>query len=115
MNELTAMQLEMSAMRTAERLHHGRSTAENHLIFYHFFLPALKDPHRDRWISYCRQFIGWLLPITEDLATCCWDPVDLQNFIAVVRLFREFCPEEEARCKEAKEGCPVEAIGDNGA
>jgi len=24
-------------------------------------------------------------------------------------------PEEEARCKEAKEGCPVEAIGDNGA
>jgi ferredoxin len=23
--------------------------------------------------------------------------------------------EEEARCKEAKEGCPVEAIGDNGA
>ena len=22
---------------------------------------------------------------------------------------------EEARCKEAKEGCPVEAIGDNGA
>jgi ferredoxin len=22
-------------------------------------------------------------------------------------------PEEEARCKEAKEGCPVEAIGDN--
>jgi ferredoxin len=23
-------------------------------------------------------------------------------------------PEEEARCKEAKEGCPVEAIGDNG-
>src|SRR6266853_5855529 len=22
--------------------------------------------------------------------------------------------EEEARCKEAKEGCPVEAIGDNG-
>ena len=24
-------------------------------------------------------------------------------------------PEEESRCKEAKEGCPVEAIGDNGA
>jgi ferredoxin len=24
-------------------------------------------------------------------------------------------PEEEALCKEAKEGCPVEAIGDNGA
>jgi ferredoxin len=24
-------------------------------------------------------------------------------------------PEEEGRCKEAKEGCPVEAIGDNGA
>src|SRR5881628_2428989 len=24
-------------------------------------------------------------------------------------------PEEEARCKEAKEGCPVEALGDNGA
>ena len=24
-------------------------------------------------------------------------------------------PDEEARCKEAKEGCPVEAIGDNGA
>src|SRR6187551_2039395 len=24
-------------------------------------------------------------------------------------------PEEEARCKEAKEGCPVEAIGDDGA
>ena len=24
-------------------------------------------------------------------------------------------PEEEAQCKEAKEGCPVEAIGDNGA
>jgi ferredoxin len=24
-------------------------------------------------------------------------------------------PEQEARCKEAKEGCPVEAIGDNGA
>jgi ferredoxin len=24
-------------------------------------------------------------------------------------------PEEEARCKEAMEGCPVEAIGDNGA
>src|SRR5215469_1012725 len=24
-------------------------------------------------------------------------------------------PEEEARCKEAKEACPVEAIGDNGA
>ena len=23
-------------------------------------------------------------------------------------------PEEEGRCKEAKEGCPVEAIGDNG-
>jgi len=23
-------------------------------------------------------------------------------------------PEEEARCKEAKDGCPVEAIGDNG-
>src|SRR6476646_1458592 len=23
-------------------------------------------------------------------------------------------PDEEARCKEAKEGCPVEAIGDNG-
>jgi ferredoxin len=23
-------------------------------------------------------------------------------------------PEEEARCKEAKEACPVEAIGDNG-
>jgi ferredoxin len=23
-------------------------------------------------------------------------------------------PEEEARCKEAMEGCPVEAIGDNG-
>jgi ferredoxin len=23
-------------------------------------------------------------------------------------------PEEEAQCKEAKEGCPVEAIGDNG-
>ena len=23
-------------------------------------------------------------------------------------------PEEDARCKEAKEGCPVEAIGDNG-
>ena len=23
--------------------------------------------------------------------------------------------EEEALCKEAKEGCPVEAIGDNGA
>jgi ferredoxin len=23
-------------------------------------------------------------------------------------------PEEESRCKEAKEGCPVEAIGDNG-
>ncbi len=23
--------------------------------------------------------------------------------------------DEEARCKEAKEGCPVEAIGDNGA
>jgi ferredoxin len=23
-------------------------------------------------------------------------------------------PEEEALCKEAKEGCPVEAIGDNG-
>jgi len=23
-------------------------------------------------------------------------------------------PEEAARCKEAKEGCPVEAIGDNG-
>ena len=22
-------------------------------------------------------------------------------------------PEEEAQCKEAKEGCPVEAIGDN--
>ena len=22
-------------------------------------------------------------------------------------------PDEEARCKEAKEGCPVEAIGDN--
>jgi ferredoxin len=24
-------------------------------------------------------------------------------------------PDEETRCKEAKEGCPVEAIGDNGA
>jgi ferredoxin len=24
-------------------------------------------------------------------------------------------PEEEAQCKEAKEGCPVEAIGDDGA
>jgi ferredoxin len=24
-------------------------------------------------------------------------------------------PEEEALCKEAMEGCPVEAIGDNGA
>ena len=24
-------------------------------------------------------------------------------------------PDEEARCKEAKEGCPVEAIGVNGA
>jgi ferredoxin len=24
-------------------------------------------------------------------------------------------PEEEGRCKEAKEGCPVEAIGDNGS
>jgi ferredoxin len=24
-------------------------------------------------------------------------------------------PEQEAQCKEAKEGCPVEAIGDNGA
>ena len=24
-------------------------------------------------------------------------------------------PEEESRCKEAKEGCPVEAIGDDGA
>ena len=24
-------------------------------------------------------------------------------------------PDEEARCKEAKEGCPVGAIGDNGA
>ena len=24
-------------------------------------------------------------------------------------------PEEENQCKEAKEGCPVEAIGDNGA
>ena len=24
-------------------------------------------------------------------------------------------PEEEAQCKEAKDGCPVEAIGDNGA
>lgn len=24
-------------------------------------------------------------------------------------------PEEEGQCKEAKEGCPVEAIGDNGA
>lgn len=24
-------------------------------------------------------------------------------------------PEEEAACKEAKEGCPVEAIGDDGA
>jgi ferredoxin len=24
-------------------------------------------------------------------------------------------PDEEARCKEAKEACPVEAIGDNGA
>lgn len=24
-------------------------------------------------------------------------------------------PEEEAQCKEAKEGCPVEAIGDNGS
>jgi ferredoxin len=23
-------------------------------------------------------------------------------------------PDEEAQCKEAKEGCPVEAIGDNG-
>jgi ferredoxin len=23
-------------------------------------------------------------------------------------------PEEEARCKEAMEGCPVEAIGNNG-
>ena len=23
-------------------------------------------------------------------------------------------PDEETRCKEAKEGCPVEAIGDNG-
>ena len=23
-------------------------------------------------------------------------------------------PEEETACKEAKEGCPVEAIGDNG-
>ena len=23
-------------------------------------------------------------------------------------------PDEEARCKEAKEACPVEAIGDNG-
>jgi ferredoxin len=23
-------------------------------------------------------------------------------------------PDEENRCKEAKEGCPVEAIGDNG-
>ena len=23
-------------------------------------------------------------------------------------------PEEEAQCQEAKEGCPVEAIGDNG-
>jgi ferredoxin len=23
-------------------------------------------------------------------------------------------PKEEAQCKEAKEGCPVEAIGDNG-
>src|SRR5262245_8740552 len=23
-------------------------------------------------------------------------------------------PDEEARCKEAKEGCPVEAIGDDG-
>jgi ferredoxin len=23
-------------------------------------------------------------------------------------------PEEEAKCKEAKEGCPVEAIGDDG-
>ncbi|MEK7575355.1 MAG: ferredoxin [Patescibacteria group bacterium] len=23
-------------------------------------------------------------------------------------------PEEEAQCREAKEGCPVEAIGDNG-
>ena len=24
-------------------------------------------------------------------------------------------PDEEGQCKEAKEGCPVEAIGDNGA
>ena len=24
-------------------------------------------------------------------------------------------PDEEKRCQEAKEGCPVEAIGDNGA
>ncbi|MBI3251834.1 MAG: ferredoxin [Candidatus Omnitrophica bacterium] len=24
-------------------------------------------------------------------------------------------PEEEAQCKEAKEGCPVEAIGNDGA
>jgi len=24
-------------------------------------------------------------------------------------------PEEEGQCKEAKEGCPVEAIGDDGA
>ena len=24
-------------------------------------------------------------------------------------------PEEAQRCKDAKEGCPVEAIGDNGA
>ncbi len=24
-------------------------------------------------------------------------------------------PEEEARCKEAMEGCPVEAIGNNGS
>jgi ferredoxin len=24
-------------------------------------------------------------------------------------------PDEESRCKEAKEGCPVEAIGDDGA
>ncbi|MEK7664995.1 MAG: ferredoxin, partial [Patescibacteria group bacterium] len=24
-------------------------------------------------------------------------------------------PEEEARCKESKESCPVEAIGDDGA
>jgi ferredoxin len=29
-------------------------------------------------------------------------------------VFKQPTPEEEALCKEAMEGCPVEAIGNNG-